>query len=55
MSSSTNDVDNEKFSENITYKPGVFRYQDLSSEKRKQLFQERQSELNPCLKVSKCI
>ncbi len=48
MSSSTTDANNE---ENISYKPGTFRYQDVPIHKRKQLFEARQRELNPCLKV----
>jgi hypothetical protein len=51
MSSSTANVDNDNINENIAYKPGSFRYQDVPTDKRKQLFEDRQRELNPCLKV----
>ncbi len=37
--------------DNIAYKPGSFRYQDLPTDQRKKLFEDRQKELNPCLKV----
>lgn len=47
MSSSTMDHTDE----NIAYKPGSFRYQDLPSDRRRKLFDERQRELNPCLQV----
>jgi hypothetical protein len=47
MSSSTMD----NIDENIIYKPGTFHYQDVPINKRKQLFEDRQKELNPCLKV----
>jgi len=43
----------EKIDEKIAYKPGTFRYHDLPIDKRKQYFQARQEELNPCLHVSK--
>jgi len=49
MSSSTMD---DNIQENISYKPGTFRYQDLPTNKRKKLFEDRQKELNPCYKVS---
>ncbi|UJR27845.1 hypothetical protein I4U23_009110 [Adineta vaga] len=48
MSSTTNDIVNE----NISYKPGTFRYQDLPTDKRRKFFDNRQQELNPCLKES---
>lgn len=53
MSSSTNDVKKERFEQNIPYKPGTFRYQDVPPDERKRLFKDRQLELNPCLKVRK--
>lgn len=46
MSSKIDDID-----ENIAYKPGTFRYQDLPSDRRRKLFDDRQKELNPCLTV----
>ncbi|CAF1259947.1 unnamed protein product [Adineta steineri] len=52
MSSSTINTNNDDVEENITYKPGTFRYQDLPPDKRKKLFEDRQRELNPCLKES---
>jgi hypothetical protein len=51
-SSTTADTTNDNIDVNISYKPGAFRYQDLPTDKRKKLFEERQRELNPCLKVS---
>ena len=52
MSSSTTiNVDHGNSDDNIAYKPGTFRYQDLPTDKRRQLFDDRQRELNPCLKV----
>jgi len=51
MSSSNMDIDNDHVKENIAYRPGTFRYQDLPPDKRKKLFEDRQKELNPCLKV----
>ena len=50
MSSSTADADDEADAA-LSYKPGVHRYQELLPEKRKKLFELRQRELNPCLKV----
>ena len=47
----SSEVKNDQIDKDISYKPGTFRYQDLPTEKRKQLFEERQRELNPCLKV----
>jgi hypothetical protein len=49
-SSSKINVDHD-IEENIAYKPGTFRYQDLPTDQRKKLFDDRQKELNPCLKV----
>jgi hypothetical protein len=51
MSSSNMDIDNDNIRENVAYKPGIFRYQDLPTNKRKKLFEDRQKELNPCYKV----
>jgi hypothetical protein len=51
MSSSNIDLENETIDKNISYKPGSFRYQDLPTDQRKKLFEDRQKELNPCLKV----
>jgi hypothetical protein len=52
MSSSTTiNADHDNSEDNIAYKPGTFRYQDLPTDKRRQLFDDRQRELNPCLKV----
>ena len=50
-SSSKIDVENETIDKNISYKPGTFRYQDLPIDQRKKFFEDRQKELNPCLKV----
>ncbi|CAF0832753.1 unnamed protein product [Rotaria sp. Silwood1] len=52
MSSSTIDVDSDNITEKISYKPGTFRYQDVPTNKRRKLFDDRQNELNPCLKES---
>ncbi|CAF0823776.1 unnamed protein product [Adineta ricciae] len=52
MTSTVTDTDEKSFQENISYKPGVFRYHDLPTKKRKELFDDRQRELNPCLKES---
>lgn len=49
MSSSSN-IDSD-VNKDIAYKPGTFRYQDLPSNQRRKFFDERQRELNPCLKV----
>ena len=52
MSSSNEEAEKQSTDENISYKPGTFRYQDLPTDKRKKLFEARQIELNPCHKVS---
>jgi hypothetical protein len=51
MTSAQNEVDDRRVVEDIPYKPGTFRYQDLPTEQRKKFFDDRQRELNPCLKV----
>ena len=51
MSSSTMNNDSDRIIANASYKPGYFRYQDVPMNKRKKLFDDRQNELNPCLKV----
>lgn len=51
MSSSNMDVENDTIDKDISYKPGTFRYQDLPIDQRKKYFDDRQKELNPCLKV----
>lgn len=35
----------------VSYKPGTFRYHEVPTSKRRVFFDERQLELNPCLKV----
>ena len=51
MSSSAMNNDGDRIIANAAYKPGYCRYQDVSTDKRKNLFEDRQNELNPCLKV----
>jgi hypothetical protein len=52
MSSSNINVEKEMIDKDISYKPGTFRYQDLPTDQRKKFFEDRQKELNPCLKES---
>ncbi|CAF4327661.1 unnamed protein product [Rotaria magnacalcarata] len=53
MSSPTDDVNKKRTEDNNCYRPGVIRYHDVPPNERRRLFDERQNELNPCLKVRK--
>ncbi|CAF4763194.1 unnamed protein product, partial [Rotaria socialis] len=52
MSSSTDDLNKKRTEDNISYRPGTFRYHDVPPNERRKLFDDRQNELNPCLKES---